>query len=85
MTAIDTAATGRDTLTDNVRLVRRFVQEVFVEGRKDAVDELASDDFVSHGMPVAGRRQGRPEGSDRPRRFCADGHGVRDPRHDRPG
>ena len=54
MTAIDTAATGRDTLTDNVRLVRRFVQEVFVEGRKDAVDELASDDFVSHGMPSQG-------------------------------
>jgi hypothetical protein len=33
MTAIETAANGRDTLNENVGLVRRFVQEVFVEGR----------------------------------------------------
>ena len=52
MAAIDTDS--RDMLDQNTRLVRRFVEEVFVDGRKDAVDELVADDFVSHGMPSQG-------------------------------
>jgi steroid delta-isomerase-like uncharacterized protein len=32
----------------NKRLVRRFVDEVFVEGREDSVDELLAPDFVGH-------------------------------------
>jgi len=54
MTAIETAANGRDTLNDNVRLVRRFVQEVFVEGRKESVDALVADGFTSHTWPSKG-------------------------------
>lgn len=36
------------TLAENKALVRRFVDQVFVEGRREAVDELLADDFVSH-------------------------------------
>ena len=54
MTATDTAAESRDTLDDNVRLVRRFVQEVFAEGRKESVDALVADDFASHTWPARG-------------------------------
>ncbi len=37
------------TTTDaNKALVRRFVQEIFAEGRPEAVDELVAPDFVSH-------------------------------------
>ena len=36
------------TLESNKALVRRFVEEIFENGRREAVDELLSDDFVSH-------------------------------------
>ena len=39
------------TPNDNKTIVRRFVEEVFVEGRKDTVDELLADDFVAHTWP----------------------------------
>jgi steroid delta-isomerase-like uncharacterized protein len=32
----------------NKAVVRRFIDEVFVGGRTDAVDELLSDDFTAH-------------------------------------
>jgi steroid delta-isomerase-like uncharacterized protein len=32
----------------NEQLVRQFVDEIFVAGRADAVDELVAPDFVSH-------------------------------------
>jgi steroid delta-isomerase-like uncharacterized protein len=32
----------------NKALVRRFVDEIFVEGRTESVDELVARDFVSH-------------------------------------
>ena len=32
----------------NKRVVRRFVDEVFVEGRAEAVDELLAPDFIGH-------------------------------------
>jgi steroid delta-isomerase-like uncharacterized protein len=38
----------------NKALVRRFVDEVFVHGREDSVDELVADDFVSHSWPSTG-------------------------------
>ena len=37
--------------TDNKAIVRRFVEEIFVRGRKDTVDELLADDFVAHTWP----------------------------------
>ncbi len=36
---------------DNKRIVRRFVDEIFVQGRQGAVDELVADDFVAHTWP----------------------------------
>jgi steroid delta-isomerase-like uncharacterized protein len=41
----------------NSALVRRFIDEVFVGGRTDAIDELLTDDFVSHTLrlPQPGR------------------------------
>lgn len=41
-------------LEDNKALVRRFIDEVFVQGRFDSVDELLSDDFVPHNWPFSG-------------------------------
>ena len=32
----------------NVSVVRRFIDEVFLQGRFDAVDELVTDDFTPH-------------------------------------
>ena len=36
---------------ENKAIVRRFVEEIFVDGRKDTVDELLADDFVGHTWP----------------------------------
>jgi steroid delta-isomerase-like uncharacterized protein len=45
-----------DTERNSV-LVRRFIDEVFVAGHTDAIDELLTDDFVSHTLrlPEPGR------------------------------
>ena len=40
--------TLRMTIDANKALVRRFIDEVFVQGRPEAVDELVADGFVSH-------------------------------------
>ncbi len=39
------------TTDDNKAIVRRFVDEVFVQGRYETVDELLADDFVAHTWP----------------------------------
>jgi steroid delta-isomerase-like uncharacterized protein len=39
------------TIEQNKAVVRRFVEEIFVQGRKDAVDELVAEDFVAHTWP----------------------------------
>ena len=36
------------TIDANKALVRRFITEVFEQGRPDAVDELCADDFIGH-------------------------------------
>ena len=33
---------------ENKALVRRFITEVFEQGRPEAVDELCADDFIGH-------------------------------------
>jgi steroid delta-isomerase-like uncharacterized protein len=38
----------------NRQIVRRFIDEIFVAGRKETVDELLSDDFVAHTWPSTG-------------------------------
>jgi steroid delta-isomerase-like uncharacterized protein len=36
------------TTDENKALVRRFISEVFEQGRLEAVDELCADDFIGH-------------------------------------
>src|SRR5690348_6041869 len=43
-----------DTVEQNKAIVRRFVEEIFAAGRKDAVDQLLDDDFVGHTWPSTG-------------------------------
>ena len=50
-TTPDTMSVPTTETEDNKAIVRRFIQEVFVEGRKDTVDELLADDFVAHTWP----------------------------------
>lgn len=40
------------TTDANKALVRRFVEEIFAQGRTDAVDQLVSPDFVSHTFAI---------------------------------
>jgi steroid delta-isomerase-like uncharacterized protein len=42
----------------NKELVRRFIQEIFVDGNADAVDELLAEDFVPHTWPSTGDGRG---------------------------
>ena len=42
------------TTEANKALVRRFVNEIFLDGRSSAVDELLADDFVGHTWPSTG-------------------------------
>lgn len=42
------------TIEDNKALVRRFIDEIFVRGDADAVDELVTEDFVPHTWPSTG-------------------------------
>ena len=42
------------SLDENKALVRRFVDEIFVQGRVESIDELLADDFVAHTWPSTG-------------------------------
>jgi steroid delta-isomerase-like uncharacterized protein len=42
------------TTEENKAVVRRFIDEVFVKGRFDAVDQLVADDFTPHSWPGVG-------------------------------
>jgi steroid delta-isomerase-like uncharacterized protein len=42
------------TTDENKVTVRRFIDEIFVKGRTEAVDELLADDFVGHTWPSTG-------------------------------
>jgi len=42
------------TNTAEQDVVRRFIQEVFVEGRAGSAEALATPDFVWHGLPGTG-------------------------------
>ncbi|MBA2718840.1 MAG: ester cyclase [Chloroflexi bacterium] len=43
------------SIDENKAIVRRFIDEVFVQGMTDTVDELIADDFVGHTWPSTGR------------------------------
>src|SRR3954447_13759441 len=38
----------------NKAIVRRFVDEIFIQGRRETVDELLDDQFVAHTWPSTG-------------------------------
>jgi steroid delta-isomerase-like uncharacterized protein len=42
------------TTEQNKAIVRRFVDEIFVQGRPETIDELLADDFVAHTWPSTG-------------------------------
>ena len=42
------AQTEPMSIQDNKALVRRFIGEVFEQGRVEAVDELCAEDFIGH-------------------------------------
>ena len=46
------------TVDTNKVLVRRFIDQIFVQGRPEAVDELLADDFVSHTWRSTGDGKG---------------------------
>ena len=47
------------SLEENKAIARRFVQEIFLEGRAESVEELLSDDFTPHrwGSTGAGKAE----------------------------
>jgi steroid delta-isomerase-like uncharacterized protein len=60
-------------LEQNKAVVDRFIREVFVEGRSDAVDELVADDFVPHTWgQMAQGRDGLRQAMERVARGLAD-------------
>jgi len=42
------------SLDENKAIVRRFVDEIFVQGRPETIDALLADDFVAHTWPSTG-------------------------------
>jgi len=46
------------TVEQNKAIVRRFIQQIFVEGRTEAVDELVAEDFTAHTWGNAEGRDG---------------------------
>jgi steroid delta-isomerase-like uncharacterized protein len=42
------------TTDENKAIVRRFIDEIFVQGNRATVDELLDEDFVAHTWPSTG-------------------------------
>ena len=60
-------------LDENKAVVRRFIDEVFVAGRVEAVDELVADDFIPHTWGAMARgRDGLKQAMERVARGLAD-------------
>ncbi len=49
-------------MDENERLIRRWFQEVWNEGRVEAIDELFAPDVVTHGLGPDGGDMAGPEG-----------------------
>ena len=61
------------TTEENKALVRRFITEVFEQGRLDAVDELCADDFIGHTWGNADK-EGLKQAMARVAKGLADAH-----------
>ena len=58
---------------ENKALARRFIKEIFEQGRREAVDELCADDFIGHTWGNADR-DGLRAAMDRVSKGLADAH-----------
>ena len=66
MTMTSTVTTDPATLEANKQIVRRFIDEIFLKGDFDAVDELLTDDFTPHTWgPTPPGRDGLKEAIER--------------------
>jgi steroid delta-isomerase-like uncharacterized protein len=54
---------AREAREANKALVRRFIGEIFEEGRVEALDELVAPDFVRHGGPSGDTDRDELEGA----------------------
>jgi steroid delta-isomerase-like uncharacterized protein len=63
------------TIEANKALVRRFITEVFEEGRLEAVDELCADDFIGHTWGNADK-EGLRQAMARVAKGLADAHST---------
>src|SRR5437879_12250109 len=61
------------TIDDNKALVRRFIGEIFEQGRLEAVDELCADDFIGHTWGNADK-EGLKQAMGRVAKALADAH-----------
>ena len=61
------------TIEENKALVKRFITEIFEQGRPDAVDELCADDFIGHTWGNADK-DGLKAAMDRVSKGLADAH-----------
>jgi steroid delta-isomerase-like uncharacterized protein len=61
------------TIEENKALVRRFITEIFEQGRPEAVDELCADDFIGHTWGNADK-EGLKAAMDRVSKGLADAH-----------
>jgi steroid delta-isomerase-like uncharacterized protein len=61
------------TIEDNKALVRRFIREIFEQGRLEGVDELCADDFIGHTWGNADKA-GLKAAMDRVSKGLADAH-----------
>ena len=61
------------TTEENKALARRFIKEIFEQGRLEAVDELCADDFIGHTWRNADK-DGLKAAMDRASKGLADAH-----------
>ena len=61
------------TTEENKALVRRFITEIFEQGRLEAVDQLCADDFIGHTWGNADKA-GLKAAMDRVSKALADAH-----------
>jgi steroid delta-isomerase-like uncharacterized protein len=61
------------TTEQNKALTRRFITEIFEQGRVDAVDEMCADDFIGHTWGNADR-DGLKAAMERVSKGLADAH-----------
>ena len=60
------------TVEENKAVVRSFIEQIFVAGRRDAVDDLVAEDFEAHTWGNATGRDGLKAAMERVAKGLAD-------------